>query len=931
MNKTRFTSVALTLCVLALARTPAAGITFTNSTLIAAGDTSYDGQDIVVNHCVLTVNGTHAFNSLQAISGALVTHAGGDANNRAHLTVAQNVYVDPASAIDVSGMGFGTSGGPGGGTNGGTAGGYGGYGGGYGSTSGGLAYGSITAPTDLGSGGASGYMSPGGNGGGAVWLPVGGALQVDGLLAACGVESPGDYMMGGAGSGGSVYLTAGTLAGSGAIRADGGIGHGQGGGGGGRMAIYAGAYSFSGTVSARGGTGSQTGGAGTIFTKLNGQALGSLLVDNGANWGQPTPVSAPVSLQLSLSNCATVCPQGTMTVYSLHLATNTILTCLNGQTGLVLTVLEDAWMDRGSVFTVDGAGFNSTSGPGGATNAGTGGSYGGQGGSYGNGSGGPTYGLITAPVDAGSGGGTGYMSNGGRGGGAIRLDVSGKLQLDGLLTANGLGSPGDYKMGGGGSGGGLFLTVGTLSGNGVIQANGGSGGAQGAGGGGRIALYFNTNSFAGPVTACGGSVTSGQPGGAGTVFTKASAAAHGLVLIDNGGTNGTTRLDSSLWPSGQVFDLTVAGADRVYARGLLSVNDLVLASGASLTCDAGSSAGVSLTALGSVRIDTNTSINVTGDGYGSGSGPGYGGGGAGGGYGGAGGGSGGGGTYGSSYAPVDLGSGGGGGYMSSGGSGGGVIRLCVAGALQLDGSLEANGVASSGDYAMGGAGSGGSIYVTVSSFVGTGLINAQGGSGGQGGGGGGRIAVYSLNTPTFTGTSSAAGGTGGDAGRNGQNGTVYLGTGVVAISGAVNTTNGWPVRGLTIQTLDASASTLTDTNGMYTLLVAPGWSGTIQPQLAGASFLPANRLYSTLSANEAGQDYSLLSNLQPSSTVTLRASALSMTWPSIPGLHYQVKNSDDLKTWLDYNSPQIGTGGTLTNSYDTHSAPRSFFRLVVSP
>jgi hypothetical protein len=149
---------------------------------------------------VLTVNGTHAFNSLQAISGGLVTHAGGDTNNGMYLTDSQNVYVDPAIAIDASGMGFGTSGGPGGGTNSRTAGGYDGYGGGYGSAAGGVTYGSMSAPTDLGSGGSGGYMSAGGNGGGAVRLTVGGTLQVDGMLAASGVESPGDYKMGGGGS-----------------------------------------------------------------------------------------------------------------------------------------------------------------------------------------------------------------------------------------------------------------------------------------------------------------------------------------------------------------------------------------------------------------------------------------------------------------------------------------------------------------------------------------------------------------------------------------------------------------------------------------------------------------------------------------------------------------------------------------------------------
>src|SRR5712671_664602 len=62
-------------CLLCLlATTGHASVSITTNTLIDVGDTTYDGQDIVVNNCTLTVNGQHAFGSLQAVNNAVVTH-----------------------------------------------------------------------------------------------------------------------------------------------------------------------------------------------------------------------------------------------------------------------------------------------------------------------------------------------------------------------------------------------------------------------------------------------------------------------------------------------------------------------------------------------------------------------------------------------------------------------------------------------------------------------------------------------------------------------------------------------------------------------------------------------------------------------------------------------------------------------------------------
>src|SRR5262245_18666988 len=50
------------------------GITFTNDTLIGASDFTFDGQDIVVSNCILTVDGPHTFLSMRVATGGSLTH-----------------------------------------------------------------------------------------------------------------------------------------------------------------------------------------------------------------------------------------------------------------------------------------------------------------------------------------------------------------------------------------------------------------------------------------------------------------------------------------------------------------------------------------------------------------------------------------------------------------------------------------------------------------------------------------------------------------------------------------------------------------------------------------------------------------------------------------------------------------------------------------
>jgi hypothetical protein len=55
--------------------TSATAVTFQHDNFISFADHSYDGQDIVVTNCTLTVDGTHTFNSVQLLSGAVLTHS----------------------------------------------------------------------------------------------------------------------------------------------------------------------------------------------------------------------------------------------------------------------------------------------------------------------------------------------------------------------------------------------------------------------------------------------------------------------------------------------------------------------------------------------------------------------------------------------------------------------------------------------------------------------------------------------------------------------------------------------------------------------------------------------------------------------------------------------------------------------------------------
>jgi hypothetical protein len=190
-------------------------------------------------------------------------------------------------------------------------------------------------PTNLGSGAS-------GSGGGALRMDVLGLATVNGAIRANGpstadgaaTETPG-------GSGGSVYLIAGSLAGSGSIQANGASGYW--GGGGGRVAVYLRESDSFGNVgmTAYGGyqaaNASSCGGAGTVYREGASDApgAGSLTVNNNgyavpfvdvyAECPSTLDASLPAwsGVLLTVTNRAALGLTGDVTVRDLFLRTNT--------------------------------------------------------------------------------------------------------------------------------------------------------------------------------------------------------------------------------------------------------------------------------------------------------------------------------------------------------------------------------------------------------------------------------------------------------------------------------------------------------------------------------------------------------------------------------------------------------------------------------
>ncbi len=153
--------------------------------------------------------------------------------------------------------------------------------------------------------------------------------------------------------------------------------------------------------------------------------------------------------------------------------------------------------------------------------------------------GGDLYGNLFQPTSFGAGGSANSSdptSQGGNGGGVIRLDVDNTLTLNGAIRANGAGASS------GGAGGSVLINANQLAssaGSPVVEAMGGNvdhkGG--GAGGGGRVAVHYTSLSGFGisenTLKASGGKSLSYGQSGPGTVIFKMANDSFPSLMIAN--------------------------------------------------------------------------------------------------------------------------------------------------------------------------------------------------------------------------------------------------------------------------------------------------------------------------------------------------------------------------------------------------------------
>ena len=167
--------------------------------------------------------------------------------------------------------------------------------------------------------------------------------------------------------------------------------------------------------------------------------------------------------------------------------------------------------------------------------------------------------------------------------------VATKCIINGTVRANGGGgvsSPPCGRPTGGGSGGGVRMDVGSLSGSGLIQANGGagicSGGGcslgSGSGGGGRIAIYYAANNFTtSRIQALGGSQS--VPASAGTVYLKSVDQTYGDLFVDNAGSTSSSSAPV-LTEMSQMRNVTIRNSGALRIVREIDINgDFICTSG----------------------------------------------------------------------------------------------------------------------------------------------------------------------------------------------------------------------------------------------------------------------------------------------------------------------------------------------------------------
>jgi len=569
-----------------------AGGTWTGGTV--PGDT--DDVYICSGHTV-TINGINTININSLTITGVLRHADNSTTeaNKIILSITNDCTVVTGGKIDVSALGYNSGQGPGYGGSGTRGGSHGGRGWSNHGTLYGETYGSITSPTNCGSGGQNTA------GGGAVILAVEGETKVYGYIKA-NSGSGGNWQY--TGSGGSVFLTTSNLVGTGTIEARSVSTHFSGGGG--RIAVVlTGTDSFGSvdmiTYASQDVTGD--GAAGTVYLEKQSDTTGqgelvlnqNNYLGNGA-WAvtamsdaesksyQFSRVTATNSGALVVGSddsinltgatlagdadgtCGVIVDGGTLTVGSTWTLTGLMVAIRAGSTfdvSSALTVGSGGTLAIDSSHTISGdvtvqSGGTLTHSANSSTEAykmdlTIGGNLqvdaGGKvdvdlkGYSTGNG---PGYKVYCA-----SHGGSGYNNRSptygsivsptncgsgaysSAGGGAAILTVTEDIKLYGFITAS-AAYAGSWKYPG--AGGSVFLTTSNLVGTGTIKASSGLPSGHFSGGGGRIAVHLTgAGSTFGSVDMIAYPEDSSYDSGAGTVYKRTASQGlnEGTLIIDN--------------------------------------------------------------------------------------------------------------------------------------------------------------------------------------------------------------------------------------------------------------------------------------------------------------------------------------------------------------------------------------------------------------
>jgi len=215
---------------------------------------------------------------------------------------------------------------------------------------------------------------------------------------------------------------------------------------------------------------------------------------------------------------------------------------------------------------------------------------------------GKSYGSASCPTNCG----TGYAT---RGGGAVKISVTGTARVDGSIHADGPDHMTDYSSGAGGS---VWLTCAQLTGTGSIRANGGNtkyGNSTGSGG--RVALHLTEatdfSAWQGTVKARGGDDDYGSriQGPPGTVYLQAAGQTR---------TNATVIV--SMAENGDAHPVERFGYVELDARsGLDVVGTLIVTNKGKVYL----APGATLKAYGDIRgntgyfVWTNTTVELAGD------------------------------------------------------------------------------------------------------------------------------------------------------------------------------------------------------------------------------------------------------------------------------------------------------------------------------